>query len=198
MIGGAELDNNLIAMNQSKIVYSKLKKMFDTGDRNLDNYLKELGDYVTLKSKNGSAERGIKTEFSLNDKTYTMSNMINFDHDYIRFAEDASMMVYRLNGGEEIPNTYELIDHIKANDIQITKQMIGGSEVKEEVIFYKVGIIIPSFCDQKYLRDRDRDVIATSQEEAIQIYKEEYAFKYFLNDNEKKAVQRGEIKIEII
>lgn len=62
---------------------------------------------------------------------------------------------------------------------------------------YKVGIIIPSFCDQKYLRDRDREIEASSEDKAIEEFKE-YAFKHYLNENERSAVRRGQIKIGII
>jgi D-hexose-6-phosphate mutarotase len=63
---------------------------------------------------------------------------------------------------------------------------------------YTIGIIIPTFCDQRYLRDRDLEIEADSEDEAIEKYKTEFAFKSFLNVDEIRAVKQGKIKIGII
>lgn len=62
---------------------------------------------------------------------------------------------------------------------------------------YKVGIIIPDFCDQRYLRDRDENIIADSEEKAIEIFTEK-KIRNFFNDDEIRMVKSGQIKIGII
>ena len=66
-----------------------------------------------------------------------------------------------------------------------------------ETKIYKIGLIMPSFCDQRYLRDRDKEIEANSEVNAIKKFKE-YAFKHYLNSDERVAVERGQIKIGII
>jgi hypothetical protein len=63
---------------------------------------------------------------------------------------------------------------------------------------YTIGIIMPTFCDQEYLRARDMEVEADSEKEAIETYKTEFAFKRFLNEDEIRAVKSGRIKIGIV
>lgn len=56
---------------------------------------------------------------------------------------------------------------------------------------YKVGILIPKFCDQRYLRDRDEDIEANSEKEAIEIYKRDYAYKHYMNNKERYYCEHG-------
>jgi len=62
--------------------------------------------------------------------------------------------------------------------------------------YYRVGITIPTFCDQQYLRARDEEIYAKTGYEAIEVYKTLYTD--WLNEDEKKALKQGKIKIGVI
>lgn len=98
-------------MVKAKEVYTKLMVVYNSGDRQLDSYINVLKAYVDLKQKWGTFRNGINQVYTRNGKDYTMFNMFIGDTGHLMFIEDATMMVYRLYGGEGY-NTYTLIDTI--------------------------------------------------------------------------------------
>ena len=56
-----------------------------------------------------------------------------------------------------------------------------------ENISYKVGVVVPGFCDQAYLRDRDEIISAASEESAIQQWIKNH--DHWIRPDEHKFVQ---------
>jgi len=99
-------------IEQAKQIYDQMKIIYDNGNSIVGDYFAIAKKYANLITKTvNSKGYSIDSTWRINDNTYTMYNSFNEKRDYLCFAEDCAMMVYRLNGGQG-HNTMSLLKEI--------------------------------------------------------------------------------------
>jgi len=97
------------AIRDAKAIYEEMKALYAAGNENPEDYLVVAKKYANLVTKYGSCRDGLHTEWTIpgttflssrNTPTYTSYKSFTRLPDFLIFAEDCAMMVYRLNGGE--------------------------------------------------------------------------------------------------
>ncbi len=97
------------AMGKAKEIYVEMKDLYLVGNENPDNYLAVAKKYAKLVDRHGNYRDGLHTEWTIDGTTFrssrgtsTYTSYKSFTRlpDFLMFAEDCAMMIYRLHGGQ--------------------------------------------------------------------------------------------------
>lgn len=104
-------------MEEARKAYKEMIEMINAGEFDCEKFVEIGKRYATLKQRFGNPLNGLNLTFVSGDRTYTMRNSLSEikslkKSDYIRFAEDITMMIYKFTGGTEIGYTPKLIEEI--------------------------------------------------------------------------------------
>jgi len=129
------MTNNTLALTKAIQINQELTNLFSEGNRDHKEYFNVVKQYVNLQY----APNKQNSIWELNGKTYSMYHTFATgkwqDVSYNQFLEDATMMIYRLFGGEDY-NTMDLCDMIKEEQLmQLEDQQQYDAENRQQVYF---------------------------------------------------------------
>ena len=128
--------NNTLALTKAIQINQQLTSLFTEGNRNHNEYFKVVKQYVNLQYSPNKQN----SIWELNGKTYSMYHTFTTGKwqsvSYNQFLEDATMMVYRLFGGEG-HNTITLCDLIKEEQLdQLGDEMQSKAENGRNSVYF--------------------------------------------------------------
>jgi len=97
----ANFDYESNPIEQAEKIYNEMKNLYTNGNSIVGDYFAIAKKYAGLIMKTvNSKGYSIDSIWGIDENTYSMYNSFNEKRDYLRFIEDCSMMVYRLNDGQ--------------------------------------------------------------------------------------------------
>lgn len=94
----------------SQELYNRLRYLIEQNITDINQYTDIIREYINQHERYTRGEY-LYITWELDGQQYDMYNSFSNAYDYIRFIEDCSMAVYRLNGGEGY-NTYQLAEKL--------------------------------------------------------------------------------------